>query len=364
MAFAGEFGAHRLAHVVDRAAADDRIRAGEIDVFEDAGPRRHRRKRLVALGAVLVEHDDFAGIDVADVFRADDVERAGFRRQNRTAVEFAQHQRADAERIAGADQLLVGHRHQRIGAFDGAQGFDEAVDEAVALGLRDQMQDDFGVGGGLHHGAVAHQFAAQGQPVGEIAVVADREAAGIEFGEQRLHVAQDGRAGGGVADVADGGVAGKALDHLAAGEGVADEAEPAFAVKSGAVEGDDAGGLLAAMLKCVQSECGDGGGLGVAEDAEHAAFLAQRVAFQIESSRSRSGKSRFRSPRSRSLCATSSEGLCISSIAPLFWPGINVLRASRSAFSGCRGQACCSHHRSPALPPGRCQFVHLLVYSS
>ena len=235
----------------------------------------------MALGALLVEHHDFAGIDVADVFRADDVERAGFRRQNRTAVEFAQHQRPDAERIARADQLLVGHRHQRIGAFDGAQGFDEAVDQAVALGLRDQMQDDFGVGGGLHHGAVAHQFASQGQPVGEIAVVADREPAGIELGEQRLHVAQDGRTCRGVADVADGGVAGKALDHLAAGEGVADEAEPAFTVKSGAVEGDDAGGLLAAMLQGVQSERGDGGGLGVAEDAEHAAFLAQRVALQI-----------------------------------------------------------------------------------
>ena len=236
----------------------------------------------MALGAVLVENDDFAVVNVADEFRADDVERAGFRRENRAAVEFAEHQRADAERIARADQLLVGHRHQRVGAFDGAQGLDETVDEAVALGLRDQMQDHFGVGGGLHHGAVAHQFAAQGQPVGEIAVVADREPAGIELGEQRLHVAQDGRTCRGVADVADGGVAGKALDYLAAGEGVADEAEPAFTVKSGSVEGDDACGLLAAMLQGVQPERGDGGGLGVAEDAEHAALLAQRVAFQIE----------------------------------------------------------------------------------
>ena len=112
------------------------------------------------------------------------------------------------------------------------------------------------------------------QPVGEIAVVADREAAGIEFGEQRLHVAQDGGAGGGIADMADRGVAGQALDHLAAGKRVADQAEPAFAVKAGAVEGDDAGGLLAAMLQGVQSERGDGGGFRMAEDAEHAAFLA------------------------------------------------------------------------------------------
>src|SRR6266581_713279 len=73
-----------------------------------------------------------------------------------------------------------------------AQRLDETVDETVALGLRDQVQDHFGVGGRLHHGAVAHQFAAQRQPVGEVAIVADRESAGVEFGEQRLHVAQDG----------------------------------------------------------------------------------------------------------------------------------------------------------------------------
>ena len=78
----------------------------------------------------------------------------------------------------------------------------------------------------------AHQLAAQRQAVGEVAVMADREAAGVEFGEQRLHVAQDGRAGGGVADMADRDVAGQALDHLAAGEGVADQAEPALAVEA------------------------------------------------------------------------------------------------------------------------------------
>jgi hypothetical protein len=159
--------------------------------------------------------------------------------------------------------------------------FDEAVDEAVALGLRDQMQDHFGVGGGLHHGAVAHQLAAQRQPVGEVAVVADRETAGVEFGEQRLDIAQDGAAGRGVAGVADGGIAGQAFDHFAAGKGVADEAEPAFGMKPGAIKGDDAGGFLAAMLQGVQSKRGDGGGVGMAEDAEHPAFLAQRIAVQI-----------------------------------------------------------------------------------
>ncbi len=113
------------------------------------------------------------------------------------------------------------------------------------------MQDHLGIGGRLHHRAVLDQFAAQRQSVGEIAVVADGETAGIEFGEQRLDVAQDGGAGRGIADMADGHDAGQALDHFAAGEGVADEAEAALGMEAAAVEGDDAGGLLAAMLEGV-----------------------------------------------------------------------------------------------------------------
>ena len=43
--------------------------------------------------------------------------------------------------------------------------------------------------------------------VGEVAVMRDREAAELEIGIQRLHVAQDGFAGGGVAVMADGDTA-------------------------------------------------------------------------------------------------------------------------------------------------------------
>src|SRR5580698_1168342 len=133
----------------------------------------------------------------------------------------------------------------------------------VALGLRHVVQDHLGIGGGLHHGAAAHQFAAQRQPVGEIAVMGDCKSAGIELGKQRLNVAQDGLAGGGITDMADGGIAGQPLDHLAPGKCIADEAQPSFGVEPAPVKR------------------GDGSGFGMAENAEHAAFLAERVAFQI-----------------------------------------------------------------------------------
>ena len=92
------------------------------------------------------------------------------------------------------------------------------------------------------------------QRVGEIAVVGDGEAAAGELGEERLDVALDRAAVGGVADVADGAVAGEPVDDRASGEAVADQADMALGVELRAVEGDDAGRFLAAMLEGVQAE--------------------------------------------------------------------------------------------------------------
>ena len=120
-----------------------------------------------------------------------------------------------------------------------------------------------------------HQIALRKrEAVGEIAVVPDGEAAAFELGEQRLHVAENCFAGGRVAHMADRRGAGQPVDHFAAGEIVADEAEPPLRMEALAVEGDDAGGFLAAMLQRVQAKRGDGGGVGMTEDAEYAAFLA------------------------------------------------------------------------------------------
>ena len=115
-----------------------------------AGSARRGKEALHALG---VDHDDLAVLDVADELRPDDVERAGFRAQDRAAVEFAEHQRTDAERVARADQLLVGQRDEGVGAFDLGQRLDEAIDDLRAAGARREQQHDFGVGGRLADGA-------------------------------------------------------------------------------------------------------------------------------------------------------------------------------------------------------------------
>src|SRR6476469_7046310 len=108
------------------------------------------------------------------------------------------------------------------------------------------------------------------------------EAADLEFGEERLDVAQDRLAGRRIAHMAYGGAAGQALDHVALRERVADEAEAALRMVALAVECHDACGFLPPVLESMQAERRDRGGLGMAEDAEDAAFLPQPVAVEVE----------------------------------------------------------------------------------
>ena len=58
---------------------------------------------------------------------------------------------------------------------------------------------------------------------------------------------------------------------------IADEAEAAFGVEALAVIGDDARRFLAAVLQRMKPERGQGGRIVMAEDAEHAALLAQPI---------------------------------------------------------------------------------------
>ena len=231
---------------------------------------------------VLGDHHHLAILDVADIAGADDVEGASLGTENMGAVELAQDQRPDTERVAGADHLLVGQHHQRIGALELAQAIDETVDHARLLGAGDEMQDHLGVGGGLTDGAGGDELAPERQAVGQIAVVPNGKAAGSELGEERLDIAQNGLAGGRVADMTDGGAALQPGDDLGLGEAVADQAEAPLGMETPAVEGDDAGRLLAAMLERVQAERRQGCGIVMAEDAEDAAFLAQLVTVEIE----------------------------------------------------------------------------------
>ncbi len=120
--FARELPAHLDAHLVDVAVGDGAVGPGEIDVFEDAERAALvLGKGLHAGQAVLVDDHDLARLDVADELGVDQVQGAGFAGQHPGVVELAEAQRAEPVRVAHADQLLLGHDDQRVGALDAAQ---------------------------------------------------------------------------------------------------------------------------------------------------------------------------------------------------------------------------------------------------
>jgi len=104
-----------LRDLVD-VARQQRTKSGraKIDVLENAGHALHlSRKGFSELDPAGSHHDDdLAWFHFAFVFRADDVERAGLRREESVAVERAERQRSDAKAVARADQLLVESRPQ------------------------------------------------------------------------------------------------------------------------------------------------------------------------------------------------------------------------------------------------------------
>src|SRR6186997_2618949 len=259
---ARQLPAHLFPDFVDRAAADDRVRPGEVDIFEDTEPRRVFGNETVALDSLARDHHHFAILDLAQEFGADDVERTGLGGEHPRFAELSQHQRSDAVRIARADELLVGETYQSVCAFNLEQGLDEFLDKSPFFAAGDEVEDNFGVRSGLADGTLLDQPIAHCERVGEIAVVAECKTARIEVDEKRLHVAQNRIAAGGVAHMTYGDIALEALDHGARGEMIADETYAALGMELMAVEADDASRLLAAMLERMQAECGQGCGVG------------------------------------------------------------------------------------------------------
>ena len=275
--FAGELGPDAAPGLVDTDPFGDAVGPREVDVFEDAEALRGGAERLDALHPCVGDDDHLAGLDVAHVAGADDVESHGLRCQNHRAVELPQHQRAHAVGVAHADQRILGQRHQRIGAAHPAQRLDHALHQAPALADGDQVDDDLGVGGGLEDAAARDESVAEHARVGEVAVVRDAKPADGEVGEERLDVAHFGGALRGIAVVADGRPPRERVDHLARGKYIADQPERPVRMKERAVGADDAGRFLAPVLQRVQAERGMGGCVGVPEDAEDPALLPQFV---------------------------------------------------------------------------------------
>src|SRR5438067_1603766 len=86
--------------------------------------------------------------------------------------------------------------------------------------------------------------------------------------------------------MADRRIARQAIDDFPPRKGIADQAEAAFRMKPLAVEGDDSGGLLAAVLQGMQTQRGNRCRVRMSENAEDAAFLAKPIRVEVEGGRS------------------------------------------------------------------------------
>ena len=98
---------------------------------------------------------------------------------------------------------------QRERAFQLQQRIAQRAGERAFGGVRHQVEHDFGIAGRLEDGAAAAEVGAQFGGIGDVAVVRDGDLALVADHGERLGVEQHGVAGGGVAGVADGQVAGQ-----------------------------------------------------------------------------------------------------------------------------------------------------------
>ena len=236
---------------------------------------------LAAGDAVFSDHDQFAGQNVAHELGAQQVEGAGFAGEDDGVgtvgiFDAAHGERAEAARIAGGEDAVARHHDDGEGAFDLRERVGDGIDQRAGVGVGDELDDDFGVGCGLEVSAVALEPRAQIAEVDQVAVVRDGDEALGGVDADGLGVEQRRVAGGGVAGVADGHVAGKLGEHIV-GEDFRDQAHALDVGEMLAVGGGDAGRFLAAMLQGVEAEIGFARGVGMAVDGDDAAFFAQFV---------------------------------------------------------------------------------------
>ena len=122
------------------------------------------------------------------------------------AVEAAKGERPEAVGVAHGDQLVVGQQQEAEGALELRERVEDLIHLLGAAALRDQVEDQLGVGGRLEERAPLAEGAPQLAGVREVAVVRERDVAVAVVDHEGLDVGLVVRgAGGRVAVVADGG---------------------------------------------------------------------------------------------------------------------------------------------------------------
>ena len=249
---AGQDLPHAPARGLQDVAAHARVRAGEVDVLEDAERLARALDDLTGADAVLADRDELAGATSRSRL-APMMSKAHVSRGDAVAVaDHAQHERANAGGIAEGVDALLGHDDRREGAVQARHDVGDRVLDVVGRVRGQQRGDDLGVRRRAEGDLALAQLGVQLDGVDEVAVVGERELAAVAAGAvaavDGLGVLPLVGAGRRVADVADREVAAQRpqvvlLEHLR------DEAERALGDDVAAVIGGrDPRGLLPTML--------------------------------------------------------------------------------------------------------------------
>ena len=187
---AGQPAADLDAGGVDPLAGDLGVRAGQVDELEQAalGVRLGEPGRAQP---VLVDRDDLARLDLPDEAGADDVEGGGLAGDHPAALEPAQHQRADALRVASGVQGVLVHEDQAVGALDLRQHLRRRLLDGEVRVPGQHRGEDVGVGGGAVLGVRLRVLDLDVQP--EVEVVAAVQAGGQLTGVGQVAVVHRAR---------------------------------------------------------------------------------------------------------------------------------------------------------------------------
>ncbi len=204
-----EEAAEHFAAFVHRAAENNAVGAGEIDMLENALLERLFRREVDGLDTGFGDAHHFAGLDLADVLGIEEIEGAGFGSDEpgveaAGSREFAKDEWAETAGIADSVEFILREDKKRVSAFDLIEGITDGAGKIAGLRAGDEMDDNFGVAVGLEDRAAMFELAAPLGGVGEVAVVTEGDFALVAIDHDGLGVEESFVAGSRVARVANG----------------------------------------------------------------------------------------------------------------------------------------------------------------
>ena len=306
---------HVVTAGIDALAVHDGVGAGEVDLLKDAvGGLFGCRHALLGYQTLGADAQNLAGTNVTDVLGTHDVECAGLgsndpaagardtdggvdrrgavlRRQLRNGCgiglvqalvhQLAQHERANAVRIAECVEcLLVDERHGVAAAHE-LHGLANALAQmACTLSkVADKLSRDLGIGEERH--AQLDQLAAQLVGVDEGTVVRERDNDAVDGRKMRLRGFPALGAGGAIAHVAHGQLAGERR-QVGVGEHAIEQSQVFANHNRAAITHGDSRRFLAAMLQRAQTKVRQSSHIAIGcPHTKNAAFLMQLVGVRI-----------------------------------------------------------------------------------